>query len=427
MINLTTLSIIELKKYYEIYMKQFDEICNKNLKLDMSRGKPSPEQLDLSSELLSLDLGDITKNSNIDYRNYGIIDGISEIKNFISECTGIPENLFFVGGNSSLSMMFDTISCFMIHGVNNCVPWAKQENIRFLCPVPGYDRHFAMCEHFGIDMIPVKMNSDGPDMNFIENMVSSDNSIKGIWCVPKFSNPTGVTYSNEVIARFAKLKPAAQDFRIFWDNAYFFHDFSDNFIEILDIITECKKYNNQDLPIVFFSTSKITFAGSGVAFMACEEPNLSQLKKNYSFKTISFDKINQLRHIVFLKNKENLKKHMLKHAEIIKSKFNIVIQILNKHFGKHNEILTWSEPNGGYFINITTQKNCAKKIVSMCKQAGVIFTDAGATFPYKNNPDDNNIRIAPTYPDIGELKNAIEIFCLVTKIVYIKNKLDIDV
>ena len=424
--NLSNLSISELEKYYEIYIKKFNEICDKKLNLDMSRGKPAPEQLDLSSDMLNLNLDKITKNNNIDYRNYGVLDGIPEIKKFISECTGIPENLFFVGGNSSLSMMFDTISCFMIHGVNNYIPWAKQENIKFLCPAPGYDRHFAMCEYFGINMIPVNMNPDGPDMDFIENMVSRDSSIKGIWCVPKFSNPTGVTYSSETITRFAKLKPAAPDFRIFWDNAYFLHDFSDNFIEILDIISESKKYNNQDLPIVFFSTSKITFPGSGIAFMACEEPNLSQLKKNYSFKTISFDKLNQLKHVNFLKNKENLKKHMLKQAQIIKPKFNTVINILNKNFEKNNNILTWNKPNGGYFINITTQKNCAKKIVDMCKQAGVIFTDAGATFPYKNNPDDNNIRIAPTYPDIKDLEKAIEIFCLVTKIIYIKNKLNIN-
>lgn len=422
-INFDTLTKEELLKIYNNYIKEFKQICDKKIKIDMSRGKPSPEQLDLSLKILNQNSNYISQN-NFDCRNYGILDGLPEMKKFISECTGINENLFIVGGNSSLSMMFDTISCFMIHGVDGNIPWCKQEKIKFLCPVPGYDRHFAMCEHFGIEMIPVNMTPEGPDINFIEKMISQDSSIKGIWCVPKFSNPTGVNCSNNIIKRLANLKPSALDFRIFWDNAYFIHDFYENSIEILDIMSECQKNNNQKLPIVFFSTSKITFPGAGIAFMACYDPNLSQLKKNYSFKTISFDKLNQLRHLNFLKNKQNLKLHMLNHAKIIKPKFDIIIKILEENF-KNNQILTWSNPNGGYFINITTKPNCAKQIINMCKEAGVIFTDAGATFPYKNNPLDNNIRIAPTYPNIHDLKIAMNIFCLVSKIVYLENMLKI--
>ena len=427
MYNLTTMNESGLLKLHDVYMNEYENFKSKNIKLDMSRGKPSKEQLDLSLPLLDILSNDsnFISDSGIDSRNYGHLDGLPEMKKFISEVTGISPENFIVGGNSSLSMMFDTISCYMIHGVCNNTPWLKQEKIKFLCPAPGYDRHFSMCEHFGIEMITVKMNNDGPDMDFIEEIVSQDSSIKGIWCVPKYSNPQGITYSDEVIRRLAALKPAATDFRIFWDNAYFVHDLTDNSPTILDILSECEKNGNENLPIMFFSTSKITFAGAGITFLACAEDNLKQLKKNYSFKTVGFNKINQLSHLRFLKNKNNLYDHMKRHRDIIKPKFDIILETLNKEF-KDNPILSWNNPKGGYFVSVDTKPGCAKEVVRLCKEAGVTLTPAGATYPYGNDPADSNIRLAPTFPSIDELKSAIDIFCLVVKIVYIKNRLSIE-
>lgn len=424
--NLTLYDNSGLSRLYNVYINQLKELESKNFKLDMSRGKPSPEQLDLSADLLNSngDSSNWISEDKIDCRNYGILDGLPEMKKFISDCTGIDDKDFIVGGNSSLSMMFDTISCFMIHGVCGNTPWIKQGKIKFLCPSPGYDRHFAMCEHFGIEMIPIEMTLDGPDMDIVEELVSKDSSIKGMWCVPKYSNPTGIVYSDDTVKRLASLKPAAPDFRLFWDNAYFVHDLTDNPPKLLNIMSECENLGNEELPLLFFSTSKITLPGAGVAFLACKNENFIQLKNNYSFKTVGFDKINQLRHIKFLKNKSVLKKHMANHREIIKPKFDTVIEALKDEFSS-NPILTWTEPKGGYFISVNTVKGCAKRVVTLCKKLGLNLTSAGATYPYGKDPFDRNIRLAPTLPSTKELKTAMEIFILIVKIVYIEKRLSL--
>ncbi len=408
-------------KLFEEYEKKYNEFKSKNITLNMARGKPCTNQLDLSTPMLSClkNSSDLISNDNIDCRNYGNMDGIPEIKELISNVTSIKKENFIVGGNSSLSMMFDTISCFMIHGVQGGTPWLKQNKIKFLCPSPGYDRHFAMCEYFGMELITIPMTKTGPDMDMVESLVLNDSTIKGMWCVPKYSNPQGITYSPETVKRIANLKPSAKDFRIFWDNAYFVHDLEED-EELLNIMDECEKAGNPELPILFFSTSKITFAGSGIAFMACANGNLKQLKKNYSFKTVGFDKINQMRHVKFLKSPENLLNHMKKQSEILKPKFKAVIDILEEEFKNHKEMLQWEKPKGGYFISVNTSTGCAKEVVSLCKEAGVILTNAGATFPYGVDPLDRNIRIAPTYPSLNELKSAMKLFCLVVKMVYIK-------
>ncbi len=410
---------------FKEYQKKYDDFKNKNITLNMARGKPCTNQLDLSMPMLSClkNSSDLISEDNTDCRNYGNMDGIPEIKEFISNVTSIEKENFIVGGNSSLSMMFDTISCFMIHGVQGETPWLKQNKIKFLCPSPGYDRHFAMCEYFGMELITIPMTETGPNMDIVENLVSNDSTIKGMWCVPKYSNPQGITYSPETVKRIANLKPSAKDFRIFWDNAYFVHSLEENDEKLLNIMDECEKAGNPELPILFFSTSKITFAGSGIAFMACANGNLKQLKENYSFKTVGFDKINQMRHVKFLKNSENLSNHMKKQSEILKPKFKAVIDILEEEFKNHKEILQWENPKGGYFISVNTSKGCAKEVVSLCKEAGVILTNAGATFPYGVDPLDRNIRIAPTYPSLNELKSAMRLFCLVVKMVYMKKNM----
>ena len=422
--NLTLLSSAHLKELKNIYLQEYELIKHQNFSLDISRGKPSKEQLDLSTPLLNAlaNRSNFSSKNCSDYRNYGNMDGLLELKKFMSELTGISEENFIVGGNSSLSMMFDVISCYMIHGVLGNIPWSKQEKIKFLCPSPGYDRHFAMCEYFGMELIPVKMTSQGPDMDFIENIVSSDDSVKGIWCVPKYSNPQGITYSNQTVTRFAKLKPKAKDFRIFWDNAYFVHDLTETETPLLNLMEECKKYHTEELPIVFFSTSKITLAGAGVAFLACGKENLKQLKRNYSFKTVGFDKVNQMRHLEFLKDKFNLKLHMKKQRSIIKPKFDLILEYLEREFS-NNPILSWTTPKGGYFISVDTMPGCARRTVQLCKECGLTLTPAGSTFPYGKDPQDSNIRIAPTFPSLNELRAAMKIFCLAVKLAYVESKI----
>lgn len=413
----------QLKDVLDNLNLEYEYFKSLNLNLDMSRGKPCSEQLDISNEMLDVITGKsdfITKN-NIDVRNYGTFDGITELKEFISELTDIKKDNFIIGGNSSLSMMFDAITYFMTHGTNGQKPWIHQEKIKFLCPSPGYDRHFSICEYYGIEMISVKMQENGPDMDFIEDAVSSDFHIKGIWCVPKYSNPQGIVYSDEVVKRFANLKPAAPDFRIFWDNAYFVHDLVDKPINVLNIAKECERSNNLELPIIFYSTSKITFPGDGIAFMACFGENLRNFKEMYSVKTVGFDKLNQLRHFRFLKDKDNLSNHMKKHRDILKPKFDMVINSFEKHFSK-NPIIKWNSPIGGYFVSVDTMPNCAKLTVELCRNLGVKLTDAGATFPYKFDECDTNIRIAPTYPCTEDLRTAIDVFCLCSKIAFLKNK-----
>lgn len=420
--NFFKMSKQELMNVHQELTREYESFLEKKLSLNMARGKPGADQLDLSMKMLDIlnSSSDFKSEDGIDCRNYGINDGLPEMKRFISEATGISPQNFIVGGNSSLSMMYDAISHFFTHGSDGELPWGRQGKIKFLCPSPGYDRHFAICEYFGMELITIPMTESGPDMDMVEQYVSSDESVKGIWCVPKYSNPQGITYSDETVRRFANLKPAAKDFKIFWDNAYFVHDLTEETTPLLNIIDECKKNGNEKMPLVFFSTSKITFPGSGIAFMACEGENLSVFKKMYSIKTVGFDKLNQLRHLRFLKDKESLLAHMKNHRDILAPKFDLVIKFLNEEFSQ-NPILSWKKPKGGYFVSVDTYPGCAKRVVELCKKCGVILTNAGATFPYGKDLKDSNIRLAPTFPNINELKVAMEVFCLCVKIAFLES------
>lgn len=426
--NYFELSYEELTKTYSHLINCYENFKSQNLKIDISRGKPASEQLDLSLGMLDVlsSNSDLTSRDGVDMRNYGICDGIPEMKEFISNLSGIAAEKFIVGGNSSLGMMFDAISYFMIKGARGCEPWIKQGKVKFLCPSPGYDRHFAISEYFDMDMITIPMNSGGPDMDLIEDLVAKDDMIKGIWCVPKYSNPQGITYSDETVRRLAALQPAARDFKIMWDNAYFVHGLCEDDDKLLDIMSECEKNANENMPLIFFSTSKITFPGAGVAFMACGGENLKLFKKMYSVKTVGFDKLNQLRHLRFLKDKSGVLEHMKKHRQILKPKFDMIIDLFSKEF-KDNPIITWINPKGGYFISVEVCRHCAKRVVELCKNAGVILTKAGATFPYGEDPDDSNIRIAPSCLDCAELKVAMELFCLCVKLAFVEMKLDLQI
>lgn len=405
-----------LKKEYEAVKKEYEELKSKGLKLDMSRGKPSAEQVSLSDGMLSaVDGNDCISDSN-DYRNYGIVDGIPEAKNLFAELMGCERDELIVMGNSSLNIMYDTIMRAMVFGIKeDSTPWMKLDRVKFICPVPGYDRHFRICEKLGIEMINVDMTPNGPDMDVVEKLVSQDDSIKGIWCVPKYSNPDGITYSDETVRRFAGLRPKADDFRIFWDNAYCIHDLYDEGDSLLNLLTECKKAGNPDLPYIFASTSKVSYPGSGVAIIVSSKNNISRIKDQISTQTIGYDKLNQLRHVKFFKDIDGIMIQMKKHADIMRPKFEAVLNALEKYFGE-NEIVTWTHPRGGYFISVNLLDGCAKRTVQLCAEAGVKLTDAGATFPYGNDPRDRNIRIAPTYPTLEELKDAAEVFCLCTRL-----------
>lgn len=399
-------------------LKEYEAYKAKGLSLNMARGKPSPEQLDLSLPLFdSLKSTDSYLSADgIDCRNYGEFDGIPECKHFFADLLEIDPDNVFVGGNSSLNMMFDTISCFMTAQIyDDTLPWHDVKDRKFLCPVPGYDRHFGITGYFGFEMIPIPMDENGPDMDMVEELVSKDPSIKGIWCVPKYSNPTGITYSDEVVKRFAALKPAAKDFRIMWDNAYAIHDVTDTPDKLLNIMDECKKNGNEDLPIIFCSTSKITFSGAGVAALATSSYNIKVLKKRLQYATIGYDKLNMLRHMRFFKNFEGLLNHMEKHKAILAPKFKTVIEKLNTQLGD-TEIAEWTNPNGGYFVSVNVYKGTAKRVVELCKEAGVVLTGAGATYPYGNDPDDKNIRIAPSFPSVDELAQAMDVFCVCVKL-----------
>ena len=393
---------------------KYDEAKARNLALDMTRGKPGSEQLDLSLPMLDLvTSSDYKTIAGGDSRNYGGLDGIPEAKELFKEFLETEStNEVIVGGNSSLTLMHDTIARCISHGnSSSSVAWGKLEKVKFLCPSPGYDRHFSICEHFGIEMVPVDMIEGGPNMDQVEALVSADDSIKGIWVVPKYGNPTGTSVSDEVVDRLAKMSTAAADFRIFWDNAYTVHHLSDDFDVIKNLFAECKSAGNPDRVFVFGSTSKITFAGSGISGIGASEININWMKGHLSMSTIGPDKINQVRHMRFFKNFAGLKKHMKKHAVLIKPKFDIVISILEAQLGGKS-LASWTNPKGGYFISLDTNNGCAKIVVQLASEAGVKLTAAGATFPYKNDPKDRNIRLAPTLPSVEEIKLAMEVVCL---------------
>jgi len=388
----------------------------KGKKLNMTRGVPSDEQLSLCNDMLTcLSQNDYKALNGTDCRNYGGIDGIPEIKKIFADLLNVTPDEVIVGGNSSLALMFDNVAVNMSHGVRDGKPWQTQGQVKFLCPSPGYDRHFTICNYFHIDMIPVAIGKDGPDMDAVEKLVSEDPMIKGIWCVPKFSNPTGIIYSDETVKRFADLKPAAADFRIYWDNAYAFHDLENSKNEILNIIRLCEAAGSPNMVYQFASFSKVSFAGASVSCIASSKSNCEFIKQRLIAQTIGPDKINQLRHARFFKDAPGVMAHMNKHAAILKPKFKLVSDVLRSELGSLG-IAEWTEPAGGYFVSFDSLDGCAKRIAALCSQAGVALTPAGATFPNGNDPKDRNIRIAPTCPPLNELKEALEIFCAAVKL-----------
>ena len=409
----------ELKAAYE-------DAKAKGLKLDMSRGKPAPIQLEESMGLLDVlnSESDMKAENGLDCRNYGCLDGIPEVKRLMAEMMETTPEHVIVCGNSSLNLMYDSVSRSMTHGVCGSTPWCKLDKVKFLCPVPGYDRHFAVTQHFGIEMINVPMHEDGPDMDLVKKYVENDPAVKGIWCVPKYSNPQGISYSDETVRKFAALKPAAEDFRIYWDNAYGIHHlYEEEQDQILDILAECEKAGNPDMVYEFASTSKISFAGGGVAAVASSAKNLEDIKKSLTIQTIGYDKLNQLRHARLYRNLDGLKEQMKKHAKILRPKFEAVLAVLKEELSGL-EIGSWTSPRGGYFISFDAMEGCAKEIVRMCREAGVVLTGAGATFPYGKDPKDSNIRIAPSFPTPEEMKAATDLFVLCVKLVSVNKLLE---
>ena len=407
-----------LERFRDDVLGQYNDFKAKGLKLDMSRGKPCKAQLDLSMPMLDTlnSTSDLTDADGVDVRNYGFLTGISEAKKLFADVLGIRPSMVIVGGNSSLNLMYDAVARAYTFGVyGGKKPWCQNEKIKFLCPVPGYDRHFGVTQTFGIEMINVPMTKDGPDMDMVEKLVSSDPLIKGIWCVPMYSNPDGFTYSNETVRRFAALKPAADDFRIFWDNAYCIHHLKKDHDSLLNIFEEAAKYGNEDMIYEFASTSKITFPGAGVAVICASENNIKFTEKLLAMQNISYDKMNQLRHVRYFGDADGLRAYMDKHMAILAPKFDLVNNVLTKEMGDLG-ILTWNVPNGGYFVSVYTPEGCEKEVVRLCKEAGVVLTGAGATYPYGNDPTDSNIRLSPSFPTLDDLAKALELFCISVKL-----------
>ena len=415
--------LLALKKELD---QQYAEIKAQGLALDMSRGKPAADQLDLSMGLMDVlsSSADLKCETGVDCRNYGVMDGIPEAKRLLGEISEVsPENII-IYGTSSLNVMFDTVARSMTHGVMGNTPWCKLDKVKFLCPVPGYDRHFKVTEFFGIEMINVPMTPQGPDMDMVEKLVSEDPAIKGIWCVPKYSNPQGYTYSDETVRRFANLKPAAKDFRIFWDNAYIIHHlYDDRQDHLLNIIEECEKAGNPDMVYEFVSTSKVSYPGAGIAALISSEANIKEAQEYMNFQIIGHDKLNQLRHVKFFQNLDGVMNQMKKHAEILRPKFEAILQVMDQELSGLG-IASWTKPNGGYFISFDAMEGCAKKIVAKANEAGLTMTGAGATYPYHNDPQDSNIRIAPSFPTPEELEIAGQVFVLSVKLVSVDKILE---
>ena len=402
----------ELRAEYNAVYAQYQKYCAQGLSLDMSRGKPSAAQLELSMPMLDVLHGqhDMRAEGGVDVRNYGQLDGIPEVKRIFSELLDVaPENIM-VGANSSLNLMFDCVCWAESLGIMGCTPWAKLDKVKFLCPVPGYDRHFAITELFGIEMIPIQMGSNGPDMEEVRRYVENDPAVKGIWCVPKYSNPTGITYSDDTVRAFAALKPAAKDFRIYWDNAYCVHHLTDTPDVLLNIFDACREYKSEDMVYEFTSTSKISFSGAGIAVIAASDTNMADLKKKRTIQTIGPNKVVQLMHARYFHDAAGIAAHMEKHRALLAPKFEAVLSALDAELAPLG-IASYSRPNGGYFISFDTLSGCASRVGELCKKAGVVLTTVGATFPYGKDPQDTNIRIAPSFPPIEELRAAVAVFC----------------
>ena len=402
----------ELEQAKEAADRDYEELKARNLSLDMSRGKPAPSQIDHANGMLK-EMTDYHTKAGMDVRNYGVLDGIPEMKELFSELLDIPAGQLIVGGNASLNLMFDAVMRLFVFGTMGEKPWGQLDKVKFLCPSPGYDRHFTICEILDIEMIPVAMTKEGPDMDMVEELVGSDTSIKGIWCVPKYSNPQGICYSDETVDRLASMKTAAKDFKIFWDNAYGVHPVFED-VKVKNIIDACEEAGTKNRPYYFFSTSKITFPGAGVSLIASSDENINEIKKVMGAQTIGYDKVNQLRHVQFFKNAEGLRAHMQVLAECMRPKFETVLKYLNKELAGTG-LAVWEEPKGGYFVSVDVYPGCAKEVVRLAKEAGVVLTGAGATYPYKKDPKDSNLRIAPTYPTVEELEQAMELFCVCVK------------
>ena len=421
MSELKDMSKDELMSKREEYLKTYNNYKEMGLKLDMSRGKPGAKQLDISNELLN-GPRDFHTSGNYDVRNYGVLEGLPETREIFSQIFDLPSKNIIIGGNSALNLIYDTFARVYLFGALGSTPWCKLPKVKILCPVPGYDRHFSICEEFGAEMISVPLKGDGPDMDMVEKLAAEDEAVKGIICVPLYSNPTGEIYSDEVIDRLVKMKTAAEDFRIFWDNAYAIHHiYKEN--TIANIFEYAEKYNTQDRIYMFFSTSKVTFPGSGVAIIAASDNNIKEIMKRMSIQTIGYDKVTQLSFAKFFKNAENVKNHMKKHAAILKPKFDMVNEILDLNFGD-NKMCRWLKPDGGYFVTIYTKEGCAKEIVRLAKEAGVVLTEAGATHPYHLNPKDDCFRLAPTYPYLEELKTAMEVVSACIKLATVNKALE---
>ena len=415
----------QLREWEATLSEQYQSIQQAGLSLDLTRGKPSSEQLDLSNALDGILNGHYTDSAGTDLRNYGGLDGIPEAKSLFADMVGVKPEEVMIGGNGSLALMYFSVQTAMHQGVSDAdSAWAKQgQTVKFLAPVPGYDRHFAVCEHLGVELIPVAMDDNGPDMDQVEQLVKADSSIKGIWCVPRFSNPTGIVYSDAVVQRIAKLeKIAGPNFRVFWDNAYAVHVLKNNAPELPNIMDYCRQQGTEDSVYIFGSTSKVTFAGAGVAFMASSPANLAVLKKHLSFTSIGPDKVNQLRHVAFLKDSATLSEHMNRHAAIMQPRFDAVLASLRSELGD-TDMGSWTEPEGGYFISFDARPGLAREIISLAAAAGVKLTPAGATFPYGNDPEDKNIRLAPTYPTVSEIEQAMEVFVTCVKLASARQRL----
>lgn len=401
---------------YNVEKKKYDGYTKDKQSLDISRGKPCSEQLDLVMPMLDVVNSTTKLPKGIDYRNYGILEGIPELRDIFAQLFDVPAANIILGGNSSLNLMYDMVTRSIMFGVLGSTPWCKLPSVKFICPVPGYDRHFTICEKLGIEMISVPMNEEGPDMDVVEELAANDSAIKGIWCVPRFSNPSGIVYSDRVVKRLAAMKTAAADFRIYWDNAYFIHAFEDNAPQLANIFNFAKESGTEDRIYMFSSTSKMTFPGSGVSLICASPKNIAAIKEMMGWQIISYNKMEQFTHALYLKSPENVKSLMALQANIIRPKFNLILEALENNFGSDNEYVRWNKPKGGYFICLTTMTGTAKRVVELSKKAGLVLTPAGATHPLHNDDKDSTLRIVPTYPSVEELKQAIEVLVTCIKL-----------